>query len=59
VAVREGLPVDVILRTATDYACEMIIIGNRAHGEVATLLSGSTSQRVIAHARVPVLVVRA
>ncbi len=59
VVVGAGLPVDVILRTATDHGCGLIIITNRAHGEVATLLSGSTSQRVIAHARVPVLVVRA
>jgi nucleotide-binding universal stress UspA family protein len=57
--VLEGPPADAILRVADVRQCDLIVMGNRGYGNVASLLLGSVSHRVVAHARTPVLIVRA
>jgi nucleotide-binding universal stress UspA family protein len=59
VEVLEGPPADAVLRVADIRQCDLIVIGSRGHGTLASLLLGSVRHRVLAHARVPVLVVRA
>jgi len=51
VEVLEGPPASAILRVAETRQCDLIVMGSRGHGELA--------HRVLAHAHVPVLVVRA
>jgi nucleotide-binding universal stress UspA family protein len=59
VEVLEGPPADAILKVAEVRECDLIIMGSRGYGTLASLLLGSVSHRVLAHARIPVMIVRA
>jgi nucleotide-binding universal stress UspA family protein len=59
VEILEGPPADAILRVVSVRQPDLIVMGSRGHGEVASLLLGSVSHRVLAHTHVPVLVIRA
>ena len=54
----EGDPAAAIIEVATTRESEIIIMGSRGLGRLAELLLGSTSQKVVAHAHCPVLIVR-
>ena len=51
----EGLPAKVLLEHSSDAA--MLVVGNKGHGAVASLLLGSVSQEVVQKAACPVVVV--
>jgi len=54
----EGTPAESILMAAKKYNIDLIVMGTRGLGQLAGLLLGSQSQKVIAHADCPVLLVR-
>jgi nucleotide-binding universal stress UspA family protein len=55
--VDEGPAADVIVDASKD--AELVVVGSRGRGAIATLVLGSTSQQVIHQATCPVVVVRA
>lgn len=54
----EGDPAEAILKVADTRKSDLIVMGSRGLGRLAGLLLGSTSQKVVAHAKCPVLIVR-
>lgn len=54
----EGSEAEVIINTAKTRGSDVIVMGSRGRGRLAGLLLGSTSQKVVAHAPCPVLIVR-
>jgi nucleotide-binding universal stress UspA family protein len=54
----EGVPFAEIIKIASDLECDLIVIGTRsAEGGIEELLFGSTAEKVLRGARVPVLCV--
>ncbi len=54
----EGDNASAIIEVATTRGSDLIVMGSRGLGRLAGLLIGSTSQKVVAHAPCPVLIVR-
>lgn len=54
----EGSAAEAIIEAAKNRKCDLIVMGSRGLGRLAGLLLGSTSQKVVAHAPCPVLIVR-
>ncbi len=54
----EGPPAEAILAVAETRAVDLIVMGTRGLGRLASVLVGSQSQKVIGHASCPVLLVR-
>jgi nucleotide-binding universal stress UspA family protein len=52
----EGLAAEVLLRTAK--GADMLVVGSRGHGGLASALLGSVSMYCVLHAHCPVLVLR-
>lgn len=57
VVVVSDRPAEAIVQTAEQLGCDVIVIASRGRGPVAGAVLGSQTQRVIADAKVPVLVV--
>ncbi len=54
----EGSAAEAILEVAVTRESNLIVMGSRGLGTLAGLVLGSTSQKVVAHAPCPVLIVR-
>ena len=54
----EGYPPDMLIDHAVSTDADLIVLGSRGRGDLASLLLGSTSHRVANHAPCDVLVVR-
>lgn len=52
----QGLPAAVLL--ARSHHADLVVVGSRGHGELLSLMVGSTSLQVAMHASSPVVVVR-
>lgn len=54
----EGDAAEAIINVANTRKSDLIVMGSRGLGRLVGLLVGSTSQKVVAHANCPVLIVR-
>lgn len=55
---REGYPPDTIIDQADEVSADLIVLGTHGRTGLAHLLLGSTAERVVQHARCPVLTVK-
>jgi nucleotide-binding universal stress UspA family protein len=55
---KTGVPAQEILQAADKTHADLIVMGSHGHGAIGSLLLGSITQKVLASAKVPVLVVR-
>ena len=58
-ALLRGDPVGEIVAFAGTHDVDLIVVGSRGHGTIASALLGSVSRGVLAEAKRPVLIVRA
>ena len=56
--ITHGRPFDAICETAEEDGCDLICIGTRGLGEVEGMLLGSVTAVLIAHCKIPILVIR-
>lgn len=54
----EGRAADSILAQAREWGASLVVLGNRGHSSLASMILGSTSAEVVDHAPCPVLVAR-
>jgi nucleotide-binding universal stress UspA family protein len=54
----DDVPYQAIIRTAESRRCDLIIMASHGRGGVSALLLGSETMKVLAHSKIPVLVVR-
>lgn len=54
----EGYPPDTLVRYAAQLSADLLVVGSRGRGELASLFLGSTSHRVIHLAECDVLIAR-
>ena len=53
----EGAPRPVIVDSAIDLRCQMIVMGTHGRSGLAHLLLGSVAEYVVRHSKVPVLTI--
>jgi nucleotide-binding universal stress UspA family protein len=58
VAIPDVVPAQGILDSADEHHADLIILGSRGRGTFADLLLGSTAERVLRYAKIPVLIAR-
>ena len=58
VLIKTGTPAEVIVETAQERNCDLIVVGTHGHGVIADVLVGNTARWVIKHSPIPVLVIR-
>jgi len=58
ILIKNGDPAEIIVQTAKEQKCDLIVMGTHGHGAIADVLIGSTAKRVVRHSTIPVLVIR-
>jgi nucleotide-binding universal stress UspA family protein len=53
-----GRPASAIVDEAKAMAADVVVVGSRGHGTIATMVLGSTASEIVDHAPCPVLVAR-
>ena len=58
VLIKNGVPAEVIVETARERNCDLIVVGTYGHGTITEVLVGSTAKWVLKNSPIPVLVIR-
>jgi len=58
ILIKNGDPSEVIVQTAIEQHCDLIVMGTHGHGAIANVFIGSTAKWVVRHSKIPVLVIR-
>jgi len=58
ILIKNGVPSEIILQTAKELNCDLIVMGTHGQGVIADVLIGSTAKRVVKQSLIPVLVIR-
>jgi nucleotide-binding universal stress UspA family protein len=58
VLIKNGVPAEVIVETAQERNCDLIVVGTYGHGTLTDVLVGSTAKWVLKNSPIPVLVIR-
>jgi nucleotide-binding universal stress UspA family protein len=58
IAVLDYSPAEAIIATAEDRKCDLVFMGSHGRRGLSRLLAGSVTQKVLADAHVPVMVMR-
>ncbi|MDX1500924.1 MAG: universal stress protein [Thermoanaerobaculia bacterium] len=58
-AILVGTPHEEIVRAAVTTGADLVVMGTHGYGRVASMVFGSTAERVLRHAPCPVVLVRA
>jgi nucleotide-binding universal stress UspA family protein len=56
--VADDRPATAVVEEARDWPADLIVMGSRGHGQIASMVLGSVSAEVVDHAPCPVLVAR-
>jgi nucleotide-binding universal stress UspA family protein len=58
VQVQDVQPYEAIIATATDRSCDLIVMASHGRGGLSAMVLGSVTNKVLTHAKIPVLVVQ-
>ena len=58
VLIKRGTPAEIIVETAKELSCDLIVMGTHGHSAITDVLIGSTAKRVVRQSTIPVLVIR-
>jgi len=58
ILIKRGTPAEVIVETAKELSCDLIVMGTHGHSAITDVLIGSTAKWVVRHSPIPVLVIR-
>jgi nucleotide-binding universal stress UspA family protein len=56
--IKEGVPVDEILKAVDSKNCDMVVMGTHGYGLLADALIGSNARRVVRRCKKPVMIIR-
>ncbi len=58
ILIKHGAPAEIIVETAVEQNCDLVVMGIHGRGVIADVLIGSIAKRVIKQCPIPVLVIR-
>ena len=58
VLIKSGAPAEIIVQTAINQNCDLIVMGTHGHSVIADVLIGSIAKWVVRQSPIPVLIIR-